>query len=343
MSRCFHFFFFKAVVAAALIAGTGAFSPAGAITPQSTIPDKKRPAVVRVTLCLQWVHQAQFAGFYVAQDQGIFRRHGLAVTILPGGPGIDPLGELARGRCHFAMTWLIEGVARRSQGQGIVHLAQLIQRSSLLLVAFKKKGIRKLSDLAGRRVGLWPPPFAWPVRALFARQGIAVREVVQGISMEPFLRGAVRAATATFYNEYHRLFQAGVNPGELTVWRLADLGLDLPEDGLYARTDLWRSRPQVARRFVAAALAGWRRAAAHPDQALKSVMRRVGRGLEPSNLSHQRWMLQKMLELIRPRQGDGTLGRLNRAALQSVNRVLVERGVIGRPISAAGFLTGAWK
>jgi NitT/TauT family transport system substrate-binding protein len=334
MSRRFRFNCSGAILAATLIALTGAAGSAGSIRP--------RPAV-RVTLCLQWIHQAQFAGFYVARDRGFFRRQGLTVTIRPGGPGFDPLGELARGRCTFAMAWLIEGLARRAKGLDIVHLAQLIQRSSLMLVAFKKSGFRKPSDLAGRRVGFWPPPFAWPVKALFARLGIRVREIAQGVSMEPFLRGAVAAATAMLYNEYHRLFQAGVNPDELTVWRFADLGLDLPEDGIYARRSLWAKRPEVARRFVAAVLAGWRWAATHPVEALGSVMRRVDREAESSNRPHQRWMLRKMLELIRPRAGGSPWGALDPAAFGAVNRVLVQRGVIKRPVPAAGFVTGAWK
>jgi NitT/TauT family transport system substrate-binding protein len=336
MSWRFQSVFKRAVLAAVLLAGTGAVSPAA-------IPPPSPPAAIRVTLCLQWVHQAQFTGFYVAQDKGFYRRQGLAVTIRPGGPGIDPLGDLSRGRCTFATAWLIDGLARRAEGLQIVHLAQLIQRSSLLLVAFKNSGLKKPADLAGRRVGLWPPPFAWPVRALFARLGIKVREVGQGVSMEPFLRGAVRAATAMLYNEYHRLFQAGVDPAELTVWRFADLGLDLPEDGIYAQWSLWRSRPEVARRFVAATLAGWRWAAAHPEEALGSVMRRVDRNIEPSNRAHQRWMLREMLKLIRPRGSGRPWGGLEAAAWRSVNEVLVQRGVIMRPVPAAGFVTGAWK
>ena len=40
------------------------------------------------------------------------------------------------------------------------------------------------------------------------------------------------------YNEYHAIVNAGIDPAELTVFPLADFGLDLAEDGLYAR--LWR-------------------------------------------------------------------------------------------------------
>ena len=44
----------------------------------------------KVTLQLQWVTQAQFAGYYVALDKGFYEEEGLDVTVLAGGPDIAP-------------------------------------------------------------------------------------------------------------------------------------------------------------------------------------------------------------------------------------------------------------
>ena len=43
-----------------------------------------------VKLQLKWVTQAQFAGYYVAAAKGFYKDAGLDVTILPGGPDINP-------------------------------------------------------------------------------------------------------------------------------------------------------------------------------------------------------------------------------------------------------------
>ncbi len=43
-------------------------------------------AAEEVTIQLKWVTQAQFAGYYVAQDKGFYEEAGLDVTINPGGP-----------------------------------------------------------------------------------------------------------------------------------------------------------------------------------------------------------------------------------------------------------------
>src|SRR5687768_5792136 len=43
-----------------------------------------------VTLQLKWVTQAQFAGYYAAQEEGYYEDECLNVTLRPGGPDIVP-------------------------------------------------------------------------------------------------------------------------------------------------------------------------------------------------------------------------------------------------------------
>ena len=300
-------------------------------------------AAEKVTLRLQWTHQAQFAGFYLAQDQGLYQRAGLEVKILPGGPGVNPLSELNQGHCDFCTAWLVEAVCERGQGTPLVHLAQMVRRSSLVLVAFADTGIQKPFDLDGKRVGLWQGAFAVAPRALFRRMGIKVQEVDQNVSMAAFLNRAVDAATAMLYNEYHQLFQAGVDQDELKVFSLAELGMNFPEDGIYAHQKTWRERPDVCRRFVEATLEGWRRVLAHPEQALEAVMRRVDGSRLASNRSHQKWMIQTMRKLVAPGSDLESLGSLSMGDLAVMQRMLVEQGFLTQPVDPDQFLASAWR
>ena len=54
-------------------------------------------AADKLTLQLKWVTQAQFAGYYVAQNQGFYEYENLDVTIKPGGPDIAPAQVIAGG------------------------------------------------------------------------------------------------------------------------------------------------------------------------------------------------------------------------------------------------------
>lgn len=300
-------------------------------------------ALDKVSLQLQWVHQAQFAGFYVAQDQGLYRQAGLEVEIRPGGPDINPLHNLASLGCDFATGWLSEAMVLRAKEVPLVNLAQLIQRSALVLVTFNNSGINKIEDLNNHRVGLWRNQFSVPTHALFARNKIRAKEIAQRTSMAPFLSRAVDAAMAMLYNEYHSLYQAGVDLDQIKIFSFADMGLNFPEDGLYALEDTWNERRDVCRRFVAASLEGWRRAFAQKDQALVSVMKRVNEAHLASNRPHQRWMLHSMKEIYTHRVGLDKMGHLSPDDLKQVNLVLLEQGFIPSPVEAEGFAVQAWQ
>ncbi len=302
----------------------------------------KAPPLDRVSVQLVWVHQAQFAGFYMAQDRGIYRRYRLKVKIKPGGPGIVPLKTLRMGGCDFAVSWLSSAIVDKSRGAPLVNLAQLVRRSALLLVVFKGKGIEKVKDLDGRKVGMWGGQFSLAPRALFRRLGIHVQEVLQNVSVSPFLAGAVSAAAAMRYNEYHQLYQAGVDPEDLVVFDLSRLGVNFPEDGIYTTRRFWEMAPGVCRRFVRATLEGWRAAFAQPEEALESVMRRVEAARLATNRGHQRWMLGVMREIIAG-GAPGEMGRLSARDFALVNRVLMEEGIIGAPVAMRGFAVSAWR
>ena len=62
-------------------------------------------AADEVRLQLQWVTQAQFAGYYVALDKGYYDAEDLDVSILPGGPDIAPPQVLAGGGADAMLNW----------------------------------------------------------------------------------------------------------------------------------------------------------------------------------------------------------------------------------------------
>jgi len=102
----------------------------------------------------QWVPQAQFAGYYVAHERGIYKKHGIDLTIIPGGPDNPSSDLLKSGKAQFATMWLCTGIQMRAQGVKVVNIAQIMQRSALMLVAKKSSGIETPQDINGKKVGL---------------------------------------------------------------------------------------------------------------------------------------------------------------------------------------------
>ncbi len=281
-----------------------------------------------------WIPQAQFAGYYLAANKGFYRQEGLEVTVLKGGVSQPPDRALAEGKADFSCLFLSTAVMRRAEGLPVVNLAQLVQRSSLLLVARKSSGIRRPEDLDGRKVSLWAGGFEVQPRALFRNRGIHPVVVPQGSTINLFLRGGVDAASAMWYNEYHLLLAAGLEEDELTLFRYDEFDLNFPEDGIYCREEFWRRQPAACRAFVRASLKGWRYAFAHPEEALDEVMRQTGNA--PTNRAHQRWMLARMRDLMEPAPGTA-FGCLRRADYDRVAGELQRAGTIKTIPDWSGF------
>ena len=76
-----------------------------------------------VTLQLKWVTQAQFAGYYVALENGFYKDEDLNVTIKPGGPDIAPTQVLAGGGADVTVEWMPAALAAREKGLAMVNLS----------------------------------------------------------------------------------------------------------------------------------------------------------------------------------------------------------------------------
>ena len=280
----------------------------------------------KATLMPLWSAQAQFAGYYVARDKGIYATHGIALEILPAGPGRSPVQALRDGVADFAVLWLTTALQHRCAGLPLLNLAQLVQRSSMLLVARKSSGIRTVADIAGKKVGLWGADLSIPPLALFARQGITVREIRQSETINLFLRGGIDVASAMWYNEYHTILNSGLNPDELVVFALHEYGLNFPEDGIYALESTVQRDPALADAFVRASEEGWRYAFANPEEALDILIAARKQAHLPANRMHQRWMLNRMRDLALPAGSEDRFGVLRERDYTAVLSELADAG-----------------
>jgi len=275
-----------------------------------------------------WSPQAQFAGYYVALDKGIYARHGIDLNILKAGPGQSPVQALKGGTADFAALWLTTAIQHRSNGMELVNLAQIIQRGSMMLISKKTAGIRTIADMNGKKVGLWGGDLSIPPRALFAKYSIKVREVPLSHTVNLFLRGGIDVTSAMWYNEYHTILNSGVDYDELTIISLNEQGMNFPEDGLYTLATTLRKDPALAEAFVNASMEGWRYAFDHPDEALDIVIKYMRAAQVPANRPHQKWMLDRMRDLIIPGNHQEKPGILKQLDYEAVGRAMLNDGLI---------------
>ncbi len=283
--------------------------------------------LTKVSYLPHWSPQAQFAGIYMAEDQDIFRQHGLDVTVLRGGPQAPPLSALLNGEVDFTSVFLFQGVEAAGCGRPLVNIAQISQRAALMLVAKKTTGIEKPRDMAGMYLGVWQGFEILPL-AFFKKYDLRMHLISAASPINLFLQEGIAVTTAMWYNEYHTLLTSGLDEDELVTFNFAELGLDLPEDGIYCLASTQEKMPDVCSAFVAAVLQGWQAAFAQPEMAIESVRRRMIAAHVPYSPAHQHWMLKCMQDLILPSQKSYKLGTLKETDYMLTANMLLETNAI---------------
>lgn len=251
-----------------------------------------------VKLILQWYPQTQFAGFYIAKNKGFYANYGIDLKIISGGPDANPSQMLADKMADFGTMFLSSAIKSYDSGLKLVNVGQIVQRSALMLIARKGTGINTIKDLHGKRIGMWNEEFQLQPRALFKREGIKVNLIRQSPSFDLFMRGGLDAVPAMWYNEYHTLSSYGLDYNEMVTFFFNDLGFNFPEDGIYCLRSTLNKKSDMVHNFVKATAKGWDYTFAHPEEALNIVLSIMKKKKIRANKSHQRWMLDRMKDII---------------------------------------------
>lgn len=282
-----------------------------------------------LTLQLKWVTQAQFAGYYVALDQGFYEEEGLNVTILPGGPDIAPTQVLAGGGADVIVEWMPAALAARERGLPLVNIAQPFKSSGMMLTCLKESGIENpQTDFAGKTLGVWfsgneYPFLSWMNTLGLSTEGGAdgVTVLKQGFNVDPLLQKQAACISTMTYNEYWQVIDAGIAPEDLVTFRYEDQGVATLEDGLYVLESALADDAMVDKlaRFVRASMRGWEFAAANPEQAAGIVLENDETGAQ--TLEHQTRMMGEIAKLL-----EGSNGTLDEADYQRTVDTLLSGG-----------------
>ncbi|MBX3140450.1 MAG: ABC transporter substrate-binding protein [Trueperaceae bacterium] len=299
----------------------------------------------------KWFPQAQFAGYFVAQDKGFYAEEGLDVTVLDGG-NVNPTVAVASGNADFGTDWVANILTQRDQGLEVVNIAQIYQTSGYRLVALKSSGIETIADMAGRKVGVWAFGNEFAAEAVFSAAGLTsnldptvtspdVDAVVYAFDPSLVFPNEVDVASAMTYNELDQIVGLGYDLDTLSILDPASIGADLLEDSLFATPATLAATnfkgsgltgAEVAQRFLRASIRGWEYAVANQDEAVQIVLSHcgdtcAGSGSRQSPLIHQTWQMAEVAKLVKP-TADTHVGALDRAAFERSVNLLVEVGLI---------------
>ena len=263
-----------------------------------------------VTLQLKWVTQAQFAGYYVALENGFFEEEGLNVTIRPGGPDIAPPQVIAGGGADVIVEWMPAALAARENGLPLVNIAQPFKSSGMMLTCLADTGITSPEDFPGRTLGVWFFGNEFPFLSWMSTLGIpteggedGVEVLRQGFNVDPLLQRQADCISTMTYNEYWQVIDAGISEDELVTFKYEDQGVATLEDGLWVLEDRLEDPDFIDKmaRFVRASMRGWEWAAENVEEAAMIVLEYDDTGAQTEE--HQIRMMGEVALLIEGSNG----------------------------------------
>jgi ABC-type nitrate/sulfonate/bicarbonate transport system substrate-binding protein len=261
-------------------------APALALTLTATVgavataqDDTEAQDLTAVSLRLPWFAGSQFAGEYVAQDQGFFTDEGLDVTINPGGFDVNSITLVAAGSDTFGLHDTNSLVFAESEDIPLVTVATFLQKHPGAIMALASSGFETLDDLVGARIGFQEGGPWMLTQAMLQKNGIdpdSLEQQTIGFDLTPLFEGQIDLQTVFATTEPIIADSQGI---ETTVFVPYDYGVETSANALFTSKGYFEENPEVACGMVRAIARGWEYAFENPDAAADIVV-----AVDPDNL-----------------------------------------------------------
>jgi NitT/TauT family transport system substrate-binding protein len=314
-------FFKSAILTVFILAPSSACAPRA--TPMELIP---------VTVQLQWTHQAEFAGFYAADQNGNYADEGLAVTFIQGGPDVDNLAPLVDRKVQFCTATAEQLIVARASGKPLRAVATIYRRSPAVFFSLADSGITRPQDFAGKKVRV-PATILPTLHAMTSRVGVTpdqYTEVNLPSDVTIFASGVV-PVWGGYINALPLLVQkAGI---KIIIIYPDDYGVHFYGDSLITTDELISTQPDLVERFLRATLVGWTYAVENPEKVGLMVQKYIP-DAEPSLET------DKMIASIPlVNTGEDHIGWMKAEMWTSMEQTLREQGVLTSPLDVTQVYT----
>jgi len=289
----------------------------------------KRPPD-EVTLQLKWVHQAQFAGFYMAQEKGYYAKENIKVIFLEGGQGIDIAQRVVSGQADFGVLAPEFIFIKRSQGAPLTAIAAVYRRSAVVFVAMADSGIVRPSDFIGKTVATGDPggsqkDFELQFYAMLKRLGLDVSKV-KIVPYDPaytaFYNGELEVTPCYSTGGLIKMRQKGLKLN--LIWP-NDYGIHFYSDTLTTADRLISEKPDLVTRFLRATLKGWQDAIEDYRQAVTVTLKYA----QIKDPELQTAMMEAMLPLAHT--GEDRIGWMKPERWEGMYEIMLEQRLLAKP------------
>ena len=285
----------------------------------------------------QWTAQAQFAGYYVAQEKGFYKEADLDVEIVHPSVSQSAMDRMRRRKSHATTLQLCQAMEIIDGGIPLVNILQTSMNNAMVIAS--RWGQDPLTQ-KGARVGVWSAGFGQLARCMNLKDSLNYEWIPFSSNVTLFVTGAIDATLVMSYNEYYQIVQAGFPLTDKEVYRFCDHGYNVQEDGVYMTREYYDNHKEEARRFAEASRRGWEWAAEHPEETLEIVMKYVKRGHIATNRVLQKLMLEETLRLQVDRESGKREFKLRPDMVKLASDLMIEYDMIHRPVTYEELMIG---
>jgi NitT/TauT family transport system substrate-binding protein len=220
-------------------------------------PGRAQTTFDKVSFGTNWVAEAEHGGFFQALADGTYRKFGLDVTIVPGGPNDNNRMLLIAGKLDFFMAantlMSFDAVANKVP---VVTVAAIFQKDPQVLLTHPESKVAKLEDLKPLTLFVSKEGISSYFQWLKSEYGFSEEKVrPYTFNPQPFIANKQSAMQGYVTSEPYAVeTTAGFKPG---IILLADYGFNTYSTLIETRGDLIDKKPDLVQRFVDASLIGW--------------------------------------------------------------------------------------
>jgi NitT/TauT family transport system substrate-binding protein len=285
-------------------------------------------ALDKVSFGTNWVAEGEHGGHYQALVDGTYRRYGLDVTIVPGGPNVNNRLLLPVGKLDFFMSAnTLQSFDAVEQNIPTLAVAAMFQKEPQVLMAHPDQGIDKFEDLKKLTLFISREGLASYFQWLKADFGFSEAQVKPYTSnAQPFLADKHSAMQGYVTSEPYAIEkQAHFKP---KVFLIADQGFNSYSTLIETRRDLVEKRPDLVQRFVDASIIGWANYLYGDNKAANALIKRQNPEMTDELLAYS---IAKMKEYGIVDSGDTAtlgIGAMTDTRMRSFFDKMVRAGVV---------------
>lgn len=279
----------------------------------------------KVTVQLHWVHQAQFAGLYMAQEKGYYTDENIKVTFIEGGPDIETVEQVITKKADFGVEQAGRLIQSAGQGKSVTAFAVIYRRNPLSFVSLAGSGIERPVDFLGRTTAIGLDG-KLQLQAMMKRLDLDINEinfVPKRYSHTNFYNREVDIITAYSTGGLIRIRRAGHQVN--VIWP-SDYDVHMYSDSLFTTHQMIAENPDLVNRFLRATLRGWRGAIEKPMEAVAITLKYA----KEADADLQALMMDASLPLIHT--GEDHIGWMQAEVLKEMHQMMLGQGIIAEPV-----------